>query len=162
MSTVGLVVALLVAVGTPKVGDIAPDFRAKDVDGKDVSLSQLASQGPVLLAFFPKSFTPGCTKQLSAYASEYAELREKNAQVVAVSMDDQATQKKFKESLGAGFIFVPDPHGKIVRLFDLRDQTQAKRAAFVIDRERRVLRVDLGEHAVDSTDKTIKSCETSG
>lgn len=162
MSTIGWLVALTVAAGTPKVGDIAPDFRAKDVDGRDVSLSQLASQGPVLLAFFPKAFTPGCTKQLSVYASEYAELRERNAQVVAVSMDDPTTQKKFKESLGAGFIFIADPQGKIVRLFDLREQTQAKRAAFVIDRERRVLRVDLGDHAIDGIDKTIKSCEASG
>ena len=77
-------------------------------------------------------------------------------------MDDLKTQKKFKESLGAGFIFIADPQGRIVRLFDLRDQAQAKRAAFVIDRERLVLRVDLGDHAVDGTDKTIKSCETSG
>lgn len=162
MNTMALLVAVMVSAGTPKVGDIAPDFTAKDVDGKDVSLSQLASQGAVILAFFPKSFTPGCTKQLSAYASEYAVLREKSAQVVAVSMDDRATQKKFKESLGAGFIFVPDPHGKIVRQFDLRDGAQSKRAAFVIDRERRVLRVDLGDNAADATDKTLRSCETSG
>lgn len=152
----------MVSAGTPKVGDIAPDFKAKDVDGHEVSLSQLASQGTVLLAFFPKAFTPGCTKQLTAYSSEYAELRERKAQVVAISMDDHATQKKFKESLGAGFIFIADPQGKIVRLFDLRDQSQSKRAAFVIDRERRVLRVDLGDNAIDGTDKTIKSCEASG
>ncbi len=162
MSSIGWLMTILLAAGTPKVGDIAPDFSAKDVEGRDISLSQLASQGTVLLAFFPKAFTPGCTKQLSAYATEYAELRERNAQVVAVSMDDPMTQKRFKESLGAGFIFIADPQGKIVRLFDLREQTQSKRAAFVIDRERRVLRVDLGDHAIDGTDKTIKSCETSG
>ena len=71
MHTIGWLVAVVVAAGTPKVGDIAPDFTAKDVEGHDISLSQLASQGPVLLAFFPKAFTPGCTKQLSAYATEF-------------------------------------------------------------------------------------------
>jgi thioredoxin-dependent peroxiredoxin len=50
---------LAVLAATPAVGDVAPDFSVKDVDGKSLSLSQLVEQGPVVLAFYPKAFTPG-------------------------------------------------------------------------------------------------------
>ena len=52
-------VAALVVVSAPKVGDVAPDFSAKDTDGNTVTLSKMLESGPVILAFFPKAFTPG-------------------------------------------------------------------------------------------------------
>jgi thioredoxin-dependent peroxiredoxin len=58
MNALSLVAALVVA-STPKVGDVAPDFSATDTDGKTVSLSAMLKDGPVILAFFPKAFTPG-------------------------------------------------------------------------------------------------------
>lgn len=161
MTFTALVVAATTVV-TPKVGDIAPDFKTRDIEGNEVSLSKLTEQGPVLLAFFPKAFTPGCTKQLSAYAEQYTYLKERNTHVIAVSMDDADTLKRFKESLKADFVFVPDPAGRVVKMFDLQDKQAAKRAAFVIGKDRRVLRADIGEHALETLDKTIKSCEMSG
>lgn len=157
-----LVLVAATTLVTPKVGDIAPDFKTRDIDGNEVSLSKLTEQGPVLLAFFPKAFTPGCTKQLSAYASEYTYLKQANTHVIAISMDDPATLKRFKASLNADFVFVPDPAARIVKMFDLRDKDTALRAAFVIGKDRRVLRADIGENALQGTDKAIKSCEMSG
>jgi peroxiredoxin len=49
----------LALAATPKVGDVAPDFTAKDIDGHELTLSKLAEQGPVIVAFFPKAFTGG-------------------------------------------------------------------------------------------------------
>jgi peroxiredoxin len=49
----------LALASTPKVGDVAPDFTAKDIDGTELTLSKLADQGPVVVAFFPKAFTGG-------------------------------------------------------------------------------------------------------
>lgn len=51
--------ALLVLAATPVVGDVAPDFTVKDVDGKELALSKLVERGPVVVAFYPKAFTPG-------------------------------------------------------------------------------------------------------
>ena len=53
------IAAALAVAATPKVGDVAPDFTAKDTDGKELKLSQMVKQGPVILAFFPKAFTGG-------------------------------------------------------------------------------------------------------
>ena len=58
MSPLPLVAALLLAA-PPKVGDRAPDFTARDTDGNEVRLSALLREGPIILAFFPKAFTPG-------------------------------------------------------------------------------------------------------
>jgi len=58
MNALSLVAALALA-SAPKVGDVAPDFSAQDTDGKTVSLSAMLKDGPVILAFFPKAFTPG-------------------------------------------------------------------------------------------------------
>lgn len=49
----------LVLTATPAVGDVAPDFLAKDVDGRELALSKLVERGPVVIAFYPKAFTPG-------------------------------------------------------------------------------------------------------
>jgi peroxiredoxin Q/BCP len=155
-----IVVAALVS-STPKVGDIAPDFSVKDIDGKPVLLSQLVQQGPVLLAFFPKAFTPGCTQQLTGYTTDYDLLKEKSAHVVAVSTDDVATQRRFKESLGAPFTFVSDQTQKLIKLYDIAGGEAHGRAAFVIDKERRIMRVDLGDSAV-KTDKAVTACNGSG
>jgi peroxiredoxin len=57
MNALTLVAAL--AMAAPKVGDVAPDFSAKDTDGSTVTLSTMLKEGPVILAFFPKAFTPG-------------------------------------------------------------------------------------------------------
>jgi len=59
MIALSAVAAALVMASTPKVGDPAPDFSAKDTDGNTVTLSTMLKDGPVILAFFPKAFTPG-------------------------------------------------------------------------------------------------------
>jgi thioredoxin-dependent peroxiredoxin len=58
MNALSLVAALVVA-SAPKVGDVAPDFTATDTDGNSITLSTMLKDGPVILAFFPKAFTPG-------------------------------------------------------------------------------------------------------
>ncbi len=59
MIALPVVAVALVMASTPKVGDLAPDFSAKDSDGNTVTLSTMLKDGPVILAFFPKAFTPG-------------------------------------------------------------------------------------------------------
>jgi peroxiredoxin len=162
MVSLAIWVATALATTAPKVGDMAPDFEAKDTDGNVISLSTLVQQGPVLLAFFPKAFTPNCTKQLTGYIEDYSLLKEKSAHVIAISADTAETQKRFKTALGAPFIFIPDPASRIIDLYGItNDAKDPGNAAFVIDKERRVMRVDLGSRAVE-TEKAITACNISG
>jgi len=137
--------------GTPKVGDVAPDFTVTDTDGKTHTLSEMVKQGAVIVAFFPKAFTPGCTKEFTSYRERYADIEKLGARILAVSMDDAATLKKFKESLKASYAFIPDPEGKLVRLFDVKMPVMslAQRYTFVVGEGMKVLQVQSGSDAID-------------
>src|ERR1043166_6464731 len=93
--TVG--VSLITAGGaeTPKVGDKAPAFTAKDQYGKTVALSGFAGKQAVLLYFYPKDNTPGCTKEACGFRDRIDDLKKQGVAVLGVSRDDAESHKKF-------------------------------------------------------------------
>lgn len=91
-----------------KVGDVAPDFTLADQNGKLVSLADFRGK-KVVLYFYPKDNTPGCTRQACAFAASYEQLKEQNAVVVGVSKDSTASHVKFAEKYGLPFILLSDP-----------------------------------------------------
>lgn len=96
---------------------------------------------------------------MTAYQVRYADLQKANAQVLAISMDDKETLKKFKESLKAQFAFVPDPDGKIVNAYDVKVPVLsfANRYTFVVGEGRKVLEVQSGKDAIDPS-KAVAAC----
>lgn len=141
----------LFSSSTPKPGDVVPDFRCTDTEGRTHTLSALLQRGPVVVAFFPRAFTPTCTRELQGYRDRHEELTQASGQVLAVSMDDAETMRRFKQSLAAPFTFVPDPEGALVRLFDVKLPLLSlpRRVTFVIGEGRRVLKVEAGKDAAD-------------
>ena len=84
---------------SPKVGDEAPDFELKGSDGKTYKLSDFKGKKPVVIAWYPKAFTPGCTKECKAVAEQGDEIRKFDVAYFTASVDDAETNKKFAESL---------------------------------------------------------------
>ncbi len=158
MLTLSALVSSLVAA-TPVVGEVAPDFTVKDVDGVELKLSTLVTRGPVILAFFPKAFTGGCTRELTAYRDRYAEIEKHGGKVVAISMDDVETEKRFRDSLKAPYPFVADPKGEVVKLFDVKLPvlSMSKRVTFVVGAARKILMVQEGNDAIEPTG-AISAC----
>ena len=152
-----LIAALLSA--SPAVGAVAPDFTVKDIDGKELQLSKLVEQGPVIVAFFPKAFTGGCTKEMQAYRDRYTEIQKLNGKVIAVSMDDAATLLKWRNELKAPQTFVADPDGVLVKLFDAKMPVlgMAQRHTFVIGPGRKVLEHTEGSDSIDPT-RAVSAC----
>ena len=152
-----LVATLLSAA--PAVGSVAPDFTVKDIDGQELQLSKLVEQGPVILAFFPKAFTSGCTQEMQAYRDRSAEIRKLNGKVIAVSMDDAATLLKWRNQLKAPQTFVADPGGGLVKLYDVKLPVlgMAQRHTFVIGAGRIVLEHTEGGDAIDPS-KAVTAC----
>ncbi|MBL0699151.1 peroxiredoxin [Comamonas sp. JC664] len=148
---VPLIVAGLFSGAIPQAGETAPDFTAKDSTGKVHTLSELVKQGPVILAFFPKAFTGGCTKELKAYRDRYADVQKAQGQVLAISMDDAETLARFKADLNAPFAFIPDPEGHIVTAYDVKMPMVSvpKRYTFVVGEDRKILKVESGSDAID-------------
>jgi thioredoxin-dependent peroxiredoxin len=94
-------------------GDIAPDIDAITNDGSRFRLAEQASRLCTVVYFFPKAFTPGCTKETKRFRDNFAEISIAGATIVGVSTDDQDTQCRFAESLRAPFPMIADFDKKI-------------------------------------------------
>ena len=91
-----------------EIGAKAPDFTLKDKDGNAVSLSDFAGK-KVVLYFYPKDNTPGCTRQACAFAASYDRFRAKDIAVIGISKDSVASHQKFAEKYNLPFILLSDP-----------------------------------------------------
>lgn len=93
-------------------GDAAPDFSAKNQDGKLIRLSELKGK-PVLVYFYPKDDTPGCTAQACSLRDEFRKFRAKGAVVLGVSAQDEASHREFKKKHKLPFDLLVDKDGKV-------------------------------------------------
>src|SRR5512139_2707598 len=103
-------------VDVPAVGQTAPDFELTADDGRAVRLSDLRGQR-VVLYFYPKDDTPGCTTQACGFRDNYVEIQERNALVLGISPDDVASHVKFKTKFNLPFKLLADPEHKVAELY---------------------------------------------
>ena len=94
----------------------APEFTLKDQNGKDVSLSDFKGK-KVVLYFYPKDNTSGCTTQACAFAALNSEIESKNAVVIGVSRDSAASHQKFADKNGLNFLLLSDPGAEVTNLY---------------------------------------------
>jgi peroxiredoxin Q/BCP len=120
------------------LGQLAPDFELLDQSGNVHSLQKYRGQW-VILYFYPKNDTPGCTKEACAFRDEYKTITAKNAQVLGVSVDDQDSHKKFTEKYSLPFPLLADTDGEVAKQYgSLRSLgfiKLAKRHSFIINPE---------------------------
>lgn len=99
-----------------EVGSKAPDFSLPDKDGKVVSLRDFAGK-KVVLYFYPKDNTPGCTKQACAFAGAYEEFKRKDVVVIGISKDSISSHQKFAEKHNLPFLLLSDPELKAIQAY---------------------------------------------
>lgn len=141
------------------VGQRAPGFSLTDSDGQTVTLDQLISRGPVLLAFFPRAFTGGCTREMRAYATQHQDLEARGARVVGISVDDVDTLARFKASLAAPYTFLSDPDGKVSQQYAGVSMGTANRVTVTVAPDGTVARVTTGLPALFPA-SDIAACAT--
>ena len=100
------------------VGTKAPDFTLPDQNGELRKLSDYRGQ-KVILYFYPKDMTPGCTKQACGFAELYPQFRERGAVVLGISKDSVASHKKFEEKYGLPFTLLADTEKEVVQSYDV-------------------------------------------
>ena len=103
-----------------KPGDRAPDFTLNDQHGQPVTLSRLWSQGPVVLFFYPKDFTGGCTAEVCAFRDTYEDFKDAGASVVGISSQGVDSKKAFAEKHRLPFTLVADEGGKVRGQFGVK------------------------------------------
>jgi peroxiredoxin Q/BCP len=102
----------------PQEGEKAPDFTANDQNGQTVSLSDFKGKD-VILYFYPKDDTPGCTAEACSFRDNYQSLLSKGFAVIGVSIDDEKSHKKFEKKYSLPFPLIADPDKKIVEEYGL-------------------------------------------
>jgi len=152
-STIGKPTAVL--VDGPREGERAPDFSlpwaSKDTTGGASWFSLSGQRGRlVLLAFYPRDFTPGCTAELKTFTEQYADLFGDDVVVVGISADSLETHQRFAQSLNLPFRLLSDPDQKVSRKFGSADRNgYNRRTVYLIDRNGRVSYTDLRFGALD-------------
>jgi peroxiredoxin Q/BCP len=99
-----------------KVGDKAPAFSLKNTEGKTVKLSDYKGK-KVVLYFYPKDDTPGCTKEACGFRDDFAQLKKRGVEVIGVSGDDQNSHQKFTEKYSLPFTLLSDPDHEMMEKY---------------------------------------------
>src|SRR5712672_762632 len=131
------------AAETPKVGDKAPLIQGKDQDAKTWKLADAVGKKVVLLYFYPKDDTPGCTKEACGLRDRMADLEKDHVQVIGVSFDDADSHKKFIAKHNLNFPLLVDTGGSIADSYGVRmpGKNMARRASFLIGKDGKILHV---------------------
>lgn len=130
------------------VGDRAPDFTLTDKDGNTVALADFKGK-KVVLYFYPKDNTPGCTRQACAFAGLYGEFQKRNIEVIGISRDSVASHIKFAEKYELPFVLLSDPALEAIQAYDVWQEKKlygkvsfgVVRTTFIIDEQGRIEKV---------------------
>jgi peroxiredoxin Q/BCP len=147
-----------------KIGDMAPDFEALTDSGETIRLSDFRGKR-VVLYFYPKDDTSGCTKQACGFRDHYPEIEERNAVVLGISKDGVASHQKFKTKYDLPFTLLVDEDHQINELYGVwgekknygRTYMGTIRSHFVIDEEGRIVDARVNVKPEQSVDYALKS-----
>ena len=131
-----------------KIGDTAPDFALPDANGSIVSLKDFRGK-KVVLYFYPKDNTPGCTRQACAFAENYTAFNSRNIVVIGISKDSVASHRKFADKYNLPFILLADPELAAIQAYGVWQEKKlygkvsmgVVRTTFIIDENGNIAKV---------------------
>ena len=131
---------------TPKVGDKAPLIEGKDQDGKEWKLADVVGKKVVLLYFYPKDDTPGCTMEACGFRDSFPRIESKDAIVLGISLDDELSHERFAQKYNLPFPLLSDKDAAVSRQYGTYKEKNLygrsfwgiERTTFVIDRDGKV------------------------
>ena len=146
-----------------KTGTKAPDFTLPDQNGQARSLQDYRRQ-KVILYFYPKDMTSGCTKQACAFGELYPQFRKKGAIVLGVSKDSVSSHKKFEEKYGLPFILLSDEEKEVIQAYDVWKEKNnygkktmgVVRSTYLIDEEGIIVKAFSNVKAAENPGKMLE------
>ncbi|MAZ71555.1 MAG: peroxiredoxin [Flavobacteriaceae bacterium] len=103
-------------------GDTLPDITLNDQDGQPYSISEVKGKQPVVVFFYPKNFTPGCTKEACSFRDAYEDFKDLGAAVIGISADSDTSHQKFAKRYNLPFILLADTENKARKLFNVKSK----------------------------------------
>lgn len=135
------------------IGDLVPEFTLKDKNGVDFNINALVGKKPFVLYFYPKDYTPGCTKEACSFRDHYEEFKTLGAEVIGISSDSENMHRKFASTYGLPFILLSDKSRKVRKLFGIKNDLLGLlpgRETYVFDKQGKVIMVfnsmNAGKH----------------
>jgi len=146
----------------PALGEPAPDFTLRSDDGRRLSLKDFRGK-KVVLYFYPKDDTPGCTKEACSFRDNLARVTSKGAVVLGVSRDDAASHGKFRDKYHLNFPLLSDDQGKVTEAYGVwkkknlygREYFGIERTTFLIDEGGKISRIWPKVHVEGHTDEVL-------
>lgn len=145
-----------------EIGTKAPAFKLRDQNGESRKLSDFKGQ-KVILYFYPKDMTSGCTKQACNFAQLYPQFREKDAIVIGISKDSVASHKKFEEKYGLPFILLSDEGLEVIKAYDVWKEKNnygkktmgVVRSTYLIDEKGKIIKAFSNVKAADNPEQML-------
>lgn len=132
---------LLVTVLNLKLNDSAPLFESVSDEGQKFSLSDLIGRTNIVLYFYPKDFTTGCTKEACSFRDSWSKILSLGATVVGISSDSPERHREFKQKHGLQFVLLSDQNRSIRKLYGVDNRLFPPRATFVIDKHGKLVSI---------------------
>ena len=150
-----------------EVGSIAPDFTLLDQNGDSVSLSNFVGK-KIILYFYSKDNTPGCTKQACGYAQNYTRFKEKDTIIIGISKDTVVSHKKFEEKYQLPFILLANPELDVLQAYDVWKEKNmygrmvmgVVRTTYLINEEGIIEKAFTKVKAADDAERMLREIES--
>jgi peroxiredoxin Q/BCP len=130
-------------------GNIAPDFTMRDKDGKTIKLSELRGKKNIVVYFYPKDFTSGCTMEATEFSRDYKKFKDAGIEIVGVSPDDEESHRKFREKMGMPYPLVADTENNLSKKYGVyglksfmgREYKGVNRSTFLVDKSGKIVKI---------------------
>lgn len=123
-----------------KIGDEAPDFILSDKNGIRHRLSDLRGKW-IVLYFYPKDDTPGCTKEACSFRDNYSDFKKNDVNIIGLSSDSEGNHRKFKDKYNLPFLLLADTEKKVIELYDAVIDLKNRRMSYLIDPQGRIAKI---------------------
>jgi len=130
-------------------GNIAPDFMMRNRDGKTIKLSELRGKKNVVVYFYPKDFTSGCSMEATEFSRDYKKFTDTGIEIVGISPDDEESHQKFREKMGMPYPLVADTNNDVSKKYGVyglksfmgREYMGVNRSTFLVDRSGKIVKI---------------------
>lgn len=144
------------------IGDTVPEFKLNDQFGNTFYSKEYLGKQPLVIYFYPKNFTPGCTKEACSFRDKYEDFEKLSAKVVGISKDSETSHKKFANKYNLPFTLLADPQGKVKKMFGVKNNFLGLlpgRVTYVFDYDGKLRYTFDSVNATPHIEKSLKYLE---
>lgn len=140
------------------VGSRAPEFTLPDQSGREVSLTSLLNKGPLVLFFYPRDFTPGCTREVCMVRDLYPDLVKRGLTAAGISPQDASSHTAFRARHNLPFTLLSDPDKTVIKMYDVNGPlgVGVRRATYLIDQAHNIRDAVLADFRIERHEAFIQ------